>query len=135
MPLELKNIKLLSLGQMLSKNAAEVPDKTAVVDGDRRFSYDRLNCSAKELAAGIGRLGFTKGDRVAIYMKNSAELVITFFAAVKLGLIVTWVSPMYRKNESHFILRNSEAKGVVIFQQWQGYDYLKVLRGHGQRPS
>lgn len=110
MPLELKNIKLLSLGQMLSKGAAEVPDKTAIVDGDRRVSYDQLDRSANELATGIRRLGFAKGDRIAIYMKNSAELVITFFAAVKLGLIVTWVNPMYRKNESHFILRNAGPK-------------------------
>lgn len=128
MALEFNHIESLTLGQMLSKSAAEAPDKTAIVDGDQRISYHRLNRSAEVLATGMDRLGFSKGDRIAIYMKNSAELVITFFAAVKLGLVVTWVNPMYRKNEAHFILSNSGAKGVVVFTRWEGYDYLDALK-------
>ncbi len=127
MKIKMENIKSLSLGQMLSKCAVDVPEKTALVDGDRRLTYHQLNRSTEGLAASLSRLGFSKGDRIAIYMKNSIELVTAFYAAEKLGLIVAWVNPMYRKNESGFILSNSGAKGVVIFNQWEGYDYLEAL--------
>jgi fatty-acyl-CoA synthase len=127
MLMELETIKSLSLGQMLSKGAANVPDKTALVDGDRRISFKTLNQLAEDLAAGLSQLGFSKGDRVAIYMKSSLEFVTAFYAIEKLGLIVAWVNPAYRKNESQFILGNSGAKGVVIFREWEGYDYLHAL--------
>ena len=128
MPLELESITSLSLGHMLAKGAADVPDKTALVDGDRRITYSRLNRMAENLAAGLGRLGFSKGDRVAVYMKSSIEFVTAFYAIEKLGLVVAWVNPMYRKNESQFILGNSGAKGVVIFREWEGYDYLQAVQ-------
>ena len=128
MPIELESITSLSLGSMLAKAAADVPDKTALVDGDRRITYSRLNTMAENLAAGLNRLGFSKGDRVAVYMKSSVEFVTAFYAIQKLGLVVAWVNPMYRRNESQFILGNSGAKGVVIFREWEGYDYLQAIQ-------
>ena len=76
------------------------------------------------LAAGLAEIVFKKGDRAAIYMKNSIALVVAFYALQKLGGIVAWVNPNYRKNEAEYILGNSEAKGVFIFDKWNGYDYL-----------
>ena len=127
MSITLDTVNSLSLGRMLSNSARDVPDKTALVDGDRRITYRQLDQMAEDLAAGLNQLGFSKGDRVAIYMKSSLEFITAFYAIERLGLIVAWVNPMYRKNESRFILGNSGAKGVVIFREWEGYDYLEAL--------
>ncbi len=122
-------LQSLSLGQILEKGARSVPDKIAVVDGNRRKTYRELNAMTDALAASLVVIGFKKGDRAAIYMKNSIELVVAFYALQKLGVIVAWVNPNYRKNEAEYILSNSEAKGVFIFDKWNGYDYLdNVLR-------
>lgn len=128
MSTDLQTIASLTLGSMLKKGADEAPQKTALVDGERRCTYAELNQMAENLAAGLNQLGFKKGDRVAIYMKSSMEFVVAFYAIEKLGLIVAWVNPMYRKNESEFILNNSGAKGVVIFEEWEGYDYLESIQ-------
>jgi fatty-acyl-CoA synthase len=117
----------LSTGQILERGAQEVPSKIAVVDGNRRATYQELNDMADALAASLSDLGYSKGDRVAIYMKNSLELMVAFYALQKLGIIVAWVNPNYRRSEAHFILRNSEAKGAFLFKQWDGYDYLDAL--------
>ena len=69
----------LSVSQVLERAAALVPDKTALVDGDRRKTYQELDEMAASLATALSELGFRKGDRVAIYMKNSLELVIAFY--------------------------------------------------------
>ena len=117
----------LTLGQVLEKSAAESPDKVAVVDGDSRKTYSELNTMADALAAGLADIGFKKGDRVAIYMKNSLEFVVAFYALQKLGVIVVWINAIYRKREAQFILNNSEAKGVFIFSQWDEYNYLAEI--------
>jgi fatty-acyl-CoA synthase len=113
----------VSLGQVLERGAAQSPDKIAVVDGKQRKTYRELNATANALAAGLAGIGLKKGDRVAIYMPNSIELMTAFYALQKLGAIVTWVNPIYRRNEARFVLGNSEARGVFIFNEWDGRNY------------
>ena len=52
----MENLASLSVGQILEKGAAQVPDKVAVVDGEQRTTYGELNMMADALAA-------TKGHR------------------------------------------------------------------------
>jgi len=111
----MKIYESISAGQVLEKGAAQVPDKIAVIDGDQRKTYKELNDMADALAASLTRIGFQKGDRAAIYMKNSLELEIAFYALQKIGVIAVWVNALYRVSEAEFILGNSEAKGVFIF--------------------
>jgi len=123
----MEDLKSLTLGQVLERSAAQVPDKIAVVDGAQRKTYSELNAMANTLSAGLAVIGFKKGDRVAIFMKNSLEFVVAFYALQKLGVIVVWINAIYRKHEAQFILNNSEAKGVFIFSQWDGYNYLAEM--------
>ncbi len=120
-------IEGLSVGRILEQGAEQVPDKIAVVDGDRRVTYAQLNNMAVSLASGFQALGFRKGDRVAIYMKSSLEFIAAFYALQKLGVIVAWANPHYRKAEAEFIFGNSGAKGIVVFREWEGYDYLEGI--------
>jgi acyl-CoA synthetase (AMP-forming)/AMP-acid ligase II len=120
----MKDFKSLSVGQVLEKSAAEVADKVAVVDGKQRVTYSELNNTANALAAGLAGIGFKKGERAAIYMKNSVELMIAFYALQKLGVIAVWINCLYRKKEAEFVLKNSGARGVFIFRQWEDHHYL-----------
>ena len=120
----MKGLEQLTLGQVLQKAAKESPDKIAIVDGDTRVTYLELNDQVEALAVSLAALGFKKGDRIAIYMKNSLEFVSAFYALQKLGVIAVWINALYRQHEAEFILQNSAARGVIIFNQWDGYDYL-----------
>jgi fatty-acyl-CoA synthase len=121
-------LNTLSVSQVLERAAALAPDKIAVVDGDRRKTYQELNGMATRLALSLSDLGFRKGDRVAIYMKNSLELVIAFYGLQKIGAVVAWVSPNYRRSEAEFILKNSQSRAVFIFREWEGHDYLSSIQ-------
>ena len=118
------DLNSMTVGQILERGAAQVPDKIAVVDGDSRKTFDELNRTADALAAALVDIGLQKGDRAAIYMKNSFEFVVAFYALQKLGVIVVWINAIYRKTESEFIIHNSEARAVFIFSEWEGHDYL-----------
>ena len=123
----MKNLESLAVGQILENAAKSVPDKIAVVDGGLRITYDELNRTTDALAASLDDIGLKKGDRVAIYMKNSLELIVAFYALQKLGIIAVWVNSMYRTHESEFILNNSEARAVFIFDRQDDYDYLEGI--------
>ncbi len=123
----MKNLESIAVGQILDNAAASVPDKIAVVDGKARKTYDELNRTTVALAAALEDIGLKKGDRAAIYMKNSFELIVAFYALQKLGIIAVWINSMYRRNESEFILNNSEAKAVFIFGQQNDHDYLEDI--------
>ena len=132
----MKETESLSLGQLLAVRAKEVANKTAVVCEDIRKTYQQLNEEAQNLAAGIAKTGIQKGDRVAIYMKSSIEFVAVFYALQKLGVVVAWINPMYREAEANFIIKNSKASAVFIFQNWDGYDYLEAIKqSRGELPN
>jgi fatty-acyl-CoA synthase len=121
------SLKTVSIGEALEQAASLAPQKIALVEGEKRRTFKELDAMANALAASLQELGLRKGDRVAIYMKSSIEFVVSFYAIEKLGAIVAWVNPNYRETETDFILRNSEAKGIVIFREWDGYDYLDAV--------
>ena len=123
------DLEFLPLGQVIEKGAESAPAKTAVVCEKDRKTYKEMNDLADALAAGLAGLGIQKGDRIAIYMPNSIELMTAFYALEKLGVIVAWINPLYRHTEAEFILKNSEARGVFIFREWEGYDYLEAISG------
>jgi fatty-acyl-CoA synthase len=113
----------VSLGQVLERSAAQVPDKIAVAGGAKRKTYGELNSMADALAVSLAEIGLKKGDRTAIYMPNSIEFMVAFYALQKLGVIVAWVNPIYRPAEARFVLKNSEARAVFILNDWDDIDY------------
>ncbi|MBW2028260.1 MAG: acyl--CoA ligase [Deltaproteobacteria bacterium] len=117
----------LSTWQVLEQSAEAVPEKTAVIHGNEKTTYRELYSMAEAMAASVAELGLVKGDRVAVYMPNSIELMAAFYALQKLGLIVVWINPNYRKEDARFILKDSGARALVLFHEWDGYNYLDAI--------
>ena len=132
----MKIYEATTVGQVLEKGAAQVPEKIAVIDGATRKTYSELNSMANALAVGLAEIGLKKGDRTAIYMPNSIELLVAFYAMQKLGVIVAWTNPVYRKTEAQFILNNSKARAVFIFSKWDGRNYQDdILNFRNELPN
>ena len=64
------------------------PDRTALDDGEWRFSFAELDTRSRQLAAILRAQGIGRGDRVAILSENRVEYFDVFFAAARLGAIV-----------------------------------------------
>jgi long-chain acyl-CoA synthetase len=89
------------------------PERTAVVFYGRSISYRELREATDRLACALARLGVKKGDRVALYLLNSPQFVIAYFAALKCGATVTPISPVYTSHEVRFQLADSGARVVI----------------------
>jgi acyl-CoA synthetase (AMP-forming)/AMP-acid ligase II len=118
----------LTVWGLLEKTAQRLPDKTAFVAGEERLTYSDLLRRSGQLAAGMAKLGFRRGDMAAMYMPNSMGLVTTFYALQKLGVAVVWINPAYREKEASYILKDSRAKAVFAFEAWQDFGHLNALR-------
>ncbi|WP_203530634.1 long-chain fatty acid--CoA ligase [Thermaerobacter sp. PB12/4term] len=101
------------VGDLLARAALLYPDKVAVVDGPRRFTYRDLNRRVNALANALAGLGVRKGDRVAILMPNRCEFLEVLFAAAKLGAIAVPINLRLAPPEVQFILSDSGA--CVLF--------------------
>jgi acyl-CoA synthetase (AMP-forming)/AMP-acid ligase II len=113
--------------QIIAESLQRLPDKIALVQGGRRLTYAELAKDVERLSTALTEAGLKKGDHVAMYMKNSIEFVELFYALQRLGVVVAWLNPSYRESEARFILQNSGARAVFIFEKWQGFDYLEMI--------
>ncbi|MTD40731.1 (2,3-dihydroxybenzoyl)adenylate synthase [Erwinia sp. CPCC 100877] len=62
-------------------------DRTAVIEGERHFSYRELELAATCLAGALQRQGLTRGDTALVQLGNVAEFYIVFFALLKAGVV------------------------------------------------
>ena len=119
-----QELSRLTVWQILEDTAARLPDKVAVIDGERRLTYSELLEESSRQADKLHAHGLGKGTVVAVYLPNSAQLVTLFYALQKLGAVIAWVNPNYRESEVRVILEKSGAEAIVLFQEWQDYDCL-----------
>ncbi len=94
------------------------PDKTALVDLDRRVSFSGLNQRVNRLASALSGLGIGRGDRVAVLLHNRAEWAEVMFAMGKLKTSSVPVGYRLRGPEIEFIMNNSEAKAMILGEEF-----------------
>ena len=91
-----------------------VPDRDALVCGDRRISWGQFAERASRLAWWLRHVaGVERGDKVAIDLTNRVEYLETFYAALLLGAVPCNVNFRYQADEVHYVLDNSDAKAVI----------------------
>src|SRR5262249_32738662 len=75
--------------QLFDEAAAQWPGRDALIFYGRGISYRELRDAIDRLACALADLGVKKGDRVALYLVNSPQFVIAYFAVLKCGAAVT----------------------------------------------
>lgn len=101
--------------------AEVVPDRDALVCGDRRVSWADFAERASRLAWWLRQVaGVERGDKVAIDLTNRPEYLETFYAALKLGAVPCNVNFRYQAEEVHYVLDNSDAKALVHGPEFAG---------------
>ncbi len=87
----------------------------AMVDADRRITYSQMAEGVKKYRNRLHSLGIGKGDRVAIFARNSAEFVYTYFGATSLGAICVPINFQLSLRETAFILKDAGAKILLSY--------------------
>jgi amino acid adenylation domain-containing protein len=99
--------------QFLEDSAKRLPDKVALVCGERRYTYAELDRTANRLARGLIGAGVRRGDRVAIFLENSFEAIVGIFATLKAGAVFMVVNPTTKADKLAFVLADSRAAALL----------------------
>lgn len=108
-----KNIQIRVLHDILRKNVLEHPDKIAVICDSQRLTYRHIDEASNRLAHALAERGAKKGDRALIYLLNSTELVISIFAALKLGMVYSVVDYANTIETIGYMAEDCGAIGVI----------------------
>ncbi|MGE0087203.1 MAG: class I adenylate-forming enzyme family protein [Desulfococcaceae bacterium] len=99
----------MNIAELIDANAHRHPDKTALCDREREFTFQKVREKSEQAAACFQALGVKKGDLVAIMGQNSFDFVFSFFGALKAGAAVVPVNHKLTAAEVDYILENSKA--------------------------
>jgi acyl-CoA synthetase (AMP-forming)/AMP-acid ligase II len=112
--LRLNQMARVNVGDFLVRSAARAPRSLAIVDADRRFTYEAFNEWVNRTAHGLAALGYRRGDALALMSTNNAEFLVVYFACAKLGLICVPINLFWRQNELAYVLGHAAVKGIVV---------------------
>jgi amino acid adenylation domain-containing protein len=101
------------LQDYLATSASRLPDKVAVVCGERRVTYREMERAANAVAATLGARGIDRGDRVVVFAGNTVETVIAFWAVLKAGAVVSVINPLSKPAKLTYCLNDLRAVAMI----------------------
>jgi len=105
---------------LISRYAKYYGNKTAVVFGEKRWSFQEINERANALAHGLLELGLRKGDRVATLSRNCPQHIEILFAKMKMGAVDVGLNSRLSAEELVWQLNDCEAQALFVAEdQWK----------------
>ncbi|MBM7647718.1 feruloyl-CoA synthase [Bacillus ectoiniformans] len=109
----------MNIGYYLSLNSRRIGEKPAIYCDQKMYTYKELNDEVNSLANGLLQLGISKGEKVALLMKNSDQFVIAFYAAAKIGAVIVPINFRLVASEVHYILGQSDSSAVIYDEEFR----------------
>jgi long-chain acyl-CoA synthetase len=116
------------------------PHKVALIFEERSFTYQQLNQLTNKVTNGLRALGVESGDRVALFLPNIPEFIISYLGILKLGAIAVSVNVMFKREEVTHVLKDCGAKIVITTEAQYQYvdpanlpDLKQILIAEGER--
>ncbi len=98
---------------MLRTSAHRLPDKEALVHGERRLPYGEVWRKVGGLAGGLRRAGLDRGDRVGIYLDASVEQALSIFAISRAGGVFVPINGVLFPDQVSHIARDCRMRGLI----------------------
>ena len=106
-----------TLVKLLDESEKKYPDHLAFANFGASIDYTKISQDSRSFAAYLQNvLGLKKGDRIAMMMPNLLQYPVAIFGALRAGLIVVNVNPLYTPRELKHQLQDSGAKTIIIFE-------------------
>jgi fatty-acyl-CoA synthase len=117
----------------LSRAAAVYPNHTAVVHGERSYSYRELYRRCRKLASALARRGIRRGDTVSVMAPNVPEMLEAHYGVPMTGAVLNALNIRLDAETIRFILEHGEAK-VLLTDRELSPVIRKALEGLSRKP-
>jgi 3-oxocholest-4-en-26-oate---CoA ligase len=102
-----------NIADLFESLADAIPERTALVSGDRRLSYAQLDARANRLAHALAARGVGPGQHVGLYLWNDTEFVEGMLAAFKLRAVPININYRYVDDELAYLFENAHLVAVI----------------------
>lgn len=117
--IEAKRVRRNTLGDILRRSHGRFPNKTALQFEEEVLTYSQLDRIVNQAAHTLISNGLQKGERAAVFSRNSMDFVILNFALAKAGIIMVPINFMLNNEDVAFILAHSEVSAVFVSPEFQ----------------
>ncbi len=117
----------LTFGDILDRNVACIPDKTAFIDDTKAITWRELGRQSERLALHFLKLGLTYGDFVVVVTPNIVEFFSILFAMARIGVIPVACLPRHRKMEISHMVSLHDAKAIIV-PSGEKFDYVGMVK-------
>ncbi len=116
------------LHEWLSRSAERYASKTALIFGQDRWSYQRLNGTADSFSASLVDLGVQRGDRVVVLLGNCPETIVCLFGTLRAGAAFVLLESNTKSRRLRHVLQDCGAR-VLVAQRFQAPVLADTLQG------
>jgi fatty-acyl-CoA synthase len=110
---EMDRYRRVSLGAQLARSARKDPDRPAFIAGEKVRTFGELDARVEKLARVLVDAGVQPGERVAVLMTNSFEMVEACWAAFRVGAILVPLNFRLVAHELAYQMRDSEPVALI----------------------
>jgi long-chain acyl-CoA synthetase len=105
-----------NIADFLEASADRFPERAAFIFMGKTLTFGELWDQSLRLAAALADLGVQKGDRVALFLPNCPQFAVAYYAALKIGAVVTMCSPLNSEAELAYQLNDSGAESIITLK-------------------
>jgi long-chain acyl-CoA synthetase len=99
--------------QFFDDTARRLPNKVSLICEDTRYTYSELSSRIDVLVALLQSRGIVRGDRVALFLDNTVEMVVAVYATLKAGAVFMPVNPLTKADKLLYLLNDSRASALI----------------------
>jgi 2-hydroxycyclohexanecarboxyl-CoA dehydrogenase len=125
------NYRPLTPIHFLVRSADVFPDRAAVIDGSRCFTWRQYADRCLRLASALRRRGIAKGDTIAVLAPNTSAMLEAHFGIPMAGAVICALNVRLDASTLAFILGHSEAKILLVNRQFAGLARRSLSRSTG----
>src|SRR5690606_18570903 len=108
----------LNLATLYEAVAAAVPERVALVCGDRRLTFAELDARADEAGRRLRAAGIAPGEHVGVHMLNGTEYVETLLGCLKIRAVPVNINYRYTDRELHYLYTDAGLAGLVVDEEF-----------------
>jgi acyl-CoA synthetase (AMP-forming)/AMP-acid ligase II len=108
----------MNVGQILTLASHKVPERTALLCEDKKYTFQEFNRRANQFAHSLLRFNLQKGDKVAALLFNSNPFVEVYLGTAKAGGVFTPINFRLAADEVFYILDHSDARFFVYGEEF-----------------
>jgi long-chain acyl-CoA synthetase len=118
-PAEVDLRQFASLNHVLDVSCARFTDRPAFNSMGTVMTFRQLDEASRAFAAWLQKVaGLKRGDRVALMMPNLLQYPVAMFGALRAGMVVVNVNPLYTPRELEHQLRDCGAVAIVVLENF-----------------